>query len=90
MAQTTSNRLDQSFSAASMEAADNLLGKALRRLEEGNQERAQAFIQRALSLPYDEHEELHPASWSAYMALFMPLSDDWKNHRSAIGDGWTG
>jgi hypothetical protein len=74
--QFSSNKLNQHLSAASSAAADNLLTKARRRLQEGQEQQAEAFIQRALRLAYDEHEEQQPALWSAHMALFMTISDD--------------
>jgi len=75
-AQRTSNRTESEFSSASAMAADNLLTKAERRLQAGEDEQAAAFVQRALRLPFDKYEEVQPAPWSAHMALFMAISDD--------------
>ncbi|KNX37915.1 hypothetical protein [Luteipulveratus halotolerans] len=65
----------QPFSRAGMEAADNLLRKAKRALAAGDDQRAQRFVDRALSLPYDEHEHTRPALFSAHMALFNVVMD---------------
>jgi hypothetical protein len=75
-AQVSSNLLNRSFSEASAEASANLLAKALRRIESGEDDRAGAFILRALQLPYDDFEEMRPAPWSAHMLLFDSISDD--------------
>ncbi len=49
--QRSSNRLDSGFSTASSAAADNLLAKAIRRIEAGEPDRARFFVERAVRLP---------------------------------------
>ncbi|GAB3256177.1 hypothetical protein [Kineosporia babensis] len=48
-------------SAASFDAAENLLTKALDRLGKGQDEAALKLVERAVGLPYDEFERIHPA-----------------------------
>lgn len=82
-----SGRTNQGFSRATSDAADNLLTKALRRLAAGDDDRARAFVRRALQLPYDEHEEMDPAPWSVHMMLYLSLTADLE--ASPVGDlGW--
>lgn len=59
-----------------MASADNLLGKASRALEVGDAARARRFVDRAMALPFDDHEEVHPAWWSAHMALHTLVVDE--------------
>ena len=70
-----SNRVRQRFSVASQLAADNLLAKALRAIEAGDHERASGYIQRAVALPFDEHEQEYPGLTSAHLRLFMMVAD---------------
>ena len=70
-----SDGVRQRFSIAGQLAADNLLTKALRAIEAGDQARASGYIQRAVGLPFDEHEQAYPAPVSAHMALFMVVTD---------------
>lgn len=67
------------FSRAQMDAASNLLGKALRALEDGDEPRARRLVERAVALPYDEHERMHPAAMMATQQLFDAVTD-------ALGD----
>lgn len=62
-------------SGAVQEAAENLLAKALRHLSRDDGPRATAIIERALALPFDEHEEVQPALWQAHMLLFDLVSE---------------
>jgi hypothetical protein len=63
------------ISRAQMQAADNLLDKAYRALRAGDRERATSMAQRAVTLPYDDHEGAYPAAWEAHMTMFMTLTD---------------
>jgi hypothetical protein len=86
-AQRVSNHVNSAFSSASMAAADNLLDKAVRRLEAGADDKARVLVERAVRLPFDEYEEMQPAVWSAHMMLFTSISDDLED--SEPGDqGW--
>ena len=68
------------FSRAEMDAATNLLDKALRALDDGDEARARRFAERAVALPFDEHEQVHPAAMTAHQQLFEAVTD-------AIEDG---
>ena len=63
------------FSRAEMDAAKNLLDKALRALDDGDEARARRFVDRAVALPYDEHEQVHPAAMTAQQQLFVAVTD---------------
>ncbi len=69
------NRGLQEVSRGLGEAADNLLRKALRAIEAGDEERARRLVDRACRLPWDEHEECYPAPWSAQMMLYTSVGD---------------
>ncbi len=73
--QRMSDQVRQRFSVAGQEAADNLLVKALRAIETADHARAARYIQRAVDLPFDEHEQAYPALISAHMALFIVVTD---------------
>ena len=75
-ARLASNHANREISVATSQAADNLLAKAVRRLERGEDQEARAFVDRALGLPYDDYEGWSPAAWSAHMMLFLSISDD--------------
>jgi hypothetical protein len=70
-----SGRALQSFSIAGQQSASNLLIKASRALEDDDTERARSYIARAVRLPYDRHEQSHPAAMEAHMALFCLVTD---------------
>ena len=72
------------FSRAEMDAAKNLLDKALRALDDGDEARARRFVDRAIALPYDEHEQVHPAAMTAQQQLFVAVTDAIENG----GDEW--
>ena len=63
-------------------AAKNLLRKARAALEKGDDPRADRFIERAMDLAFDEHEEVHPALVEAHMDLYLVL-----DKRALLGDG---
>ncbi|MBT0771956.1 hypothetical protein KIH74_23645 [Kineosporia sp. J2-2] len=63
-------------SEASQEAAGNLLTKAAARLEAGDEARARHFVERALHLPYDDFEGIHPAVWWLEMEVSSHFSEE--------------
>lgn len=70
-----SGRTLQPFSIAGQRAASNLLVKAIRALDNADHARARAYVDRAVRLPYDRHEESHPVAMEAHMALFCLVTD---------------
>ncbi len=70
-----SNKTLAPFSAAGRKAAENLLSKAQRALGNDEPERAKSYINKAVQLPYDEHEETDPAAWVAHLDLFGVVVD---------------
>jgi hypothetical protein len=86
-ARRSSGGLRQTFSQAGQEAAENLLNKAVRRLEQDDQVGARRFVDRALALPYDDFEDTQPCLWVAHMLLFTANADELE--ASPEGDtGW--
>jgi hypothetical protein len=83
-AEFASGRSLQPFSRAGIAAADNLLAKAQRAVRQGDRERATRYVARAVELPFDDHEEAHPAAWQAHMALFTVVTDE--AEEAAAGD----
>jgi hypothetical protein len=63
------------FSRASLQAARNLLAKACRSIEQGEPGRAKAFVDRAVGLPFDEHERAAPAALAAAFGLYDVITD---------------
>lgn len=59
-----------------LDAAENLLFKARRALFEEDPERAARYVERAVQLPFDDHEEVQPAGHAAHMMLFNLISDE--------------
>lgn len=55
-------------------SAENLVGKAFTALGRSDHERAERFVARALSLPFDDHEQVHPAWWAAHTFLYSLLA----------------
>jgi hypothetical protein len=55
--------------------AENLLVKAVRALKSDDLDRAAALVERATSLPFDEHEESAPAALAAHMILYSLVTD---------------
>ena len=72
------------ISQAQMDAATNLLDKALRALDAGDEDRARRFVDRAVALPWDDHEETHPAAMMAQQQLFVAVADALEDG----GDDW--
>jgi hypothetical protein len=70
-----SGRVLQPFSFAGQRAAENLLIKARRALDEHDADRARAFVDRAVRLPFDEHEKAAPVALAAHMDLFCVVTD---------------
>lgn len=70
-----SNGLAAAQSEVLLTCAGNLLDKAVRAIEAGDPGRTDALLDRAVALPYDEHEESLPAYWSAHMRLFCAVTD---------------
>jgi hypothetical protein len=83
-AELVSGRTLSAFSRAGLTAADNLLAKADRALAAGDLQRARRFVDRAATLPYDEHEQTAPAAYAASMLLFTAVTDTLE--RSPEGD----
>lgn len=73
--ESVSGRTLQRFSFASQEAAENLLDKADRALDDGDLHRARAFVDRAVQLPFDRHEQVAPVAVAAHMKLFCLITD---------------
>jgi hypothetical protein len=55
-------------------AARNLLTKALLRVDD--RKRAEQYVDRALQLPFDEHEGVHPAVHETHMLLYIAITDE--------------
>ena len=73
--ESLSGRTLQPFSLAGQRAAENLLVKARRALDEHAVDRARAFVDRAVRLPFDEHEGAAPAALAVHMDLFCAVTD---------------
>ncbi len=71
-----SGRTLQPFSIAGQRAAANLLTKAIRALDNDEPERARAYVDRAVRLPYDRHEDSHPAAMEVQVMLFCLVTDE--------------
>lgn len=74
-AEFVSGRTLQRFSFAGQEAATNLLTKAIRALDSGEPEQARRYVDRAVRLPYDRHEETEPVAMAVHMMLFSEVTD---------------
>jgi hypothetical protein len=55
--------------------AENLLAKAARALKSNDVDRAEALVERATSLPFDDHEGCAPAALAGHMILFSLVTD---------------
>lgn len=68
------------LSQAARDAAENLLNKAIDKLEIGDVEGAERFLSRAAAIPFDEHEKIWPGPMMADQMLHGLLCDfveDW-------------
>ena len=74
-AEIRSGRTLQAFSFAGQQAAANLLAKAHRALDDDDHARARMFVDRAMQLPFDEHERVAPVAHEAHMELFCAVTD---------------
>lgn len=75
-ARVASGLLHQEESSAALEAAENLLSKAASRLAAGDEEGARTFVERALRLPFDDFEHVHPATWWLELEMSTRLSEE--------------
>lgn len=73
--EAVSGRALQPFSLAGRRAAENLLTKARRALDKHDEASAATFIDRAVQLPFDEHEQMAPAAFAVHMNLFRAVID---------------
>lgn len=73
--EAVSGRALQPFSFAGQRAAENLLVKARRALDEGDARRARALVDRAARLPFDHHERAAPVALAVHMDLFCLVTD---------------
>lgn len=74
-AQLISGRALQRFSFAGRLAAENLLSKARRALDDHDSVRAGELVDRAVRVPFDEHEQVWPAAMAVHMHLFDAVTD---------------
>jgi len=74
MARQSGRMLNARFSAQ-ITGAENLLTKAIRALESGDGDRAEALIQRAARMPWDERERDSPGVRAASMLVYSLISD---------------
>lgn len=70
-----SGRTLQPFSIVGQQAATNLLTKAVQALDTDESERARRYVDRAVRLPYDRHEETEPVAMAVHLMLFCDVSD---------------
>lgn len=70
-----SARTQQSNHFTQVDGARNLMVKALRALDHGDDERARHYVQVACKLPYDEREQMHHGPWAAHMELYTRITD---------------
>jgi hypothetical protein len=70
-----SDRTRSGFSGGLHDAAENLLAKALRDIRAGDRERAEAYVRRAVRLPFDDHEGVQPGWELAQMLMFTTITD---------------
>lgn len=82
--ESISGRTLQPFSLAGQEAAGNLLRKARRALDQQDPDRAAALVDRAVRLPFDEHEGAAPVALAVHMELFCAIVDALE--QAAVGD----
>lgn len=73
------------ISRGQLQAASNLIWKAVEATASGDGNRARKYVERAVDLPYDEHEGTSPAAWEGHMALYTVITDALEN---SAGDEW--
>lgn len=61
-------------SAALRKGARNLIAKAVEAME-SDPDTARGYVTRAARLPFDEHEECHPAAAAALLEVFLAVVD---------------
>lgn len=71
-----SRRIRQQTSLVSQTKAANLLSKAARAIDDADMVKARGYVDRAVRLPFDHHEESHPAAWTASVDLFSLVVDE--------------
>jgi hypothetical protein len=74
-AEIRSGRTLQAFSFAGQQAAENLLAKAHRALDDNDRTQARMYVDRAVRLPFDEHEQVAPVAQVVHMELFCAVTD---------------
>lgn len=70
-----SSRALAPYSQAGLAAAENLLVKAERALDQGDEERMRRYVGLAAALNYDDREQTAPAAWEVRMLLFNTIVD---------------
>lgn len=82
------------ISRGQTEAATNLLTKAVRALDDDDEARAKQLVERAVALPYDDHEQVHPGASMACQLVFTEITEtleDCEDHWvSALADTFAG
>jgi len=71
-----SNLIGAEVSDGLQAAGTNLLEKALASVLAGEPDRARRYVERAVQLPFDEHEQVGTAWWAAAMLTHARLADD--------------
>jgi hypothetical protein len=74
-----SGRLLNARFTAQITGAQNLLTKAIRALAAEDPDRAEALIQRAAQMPYDEREQDSPGVRAASVLVYSLISDQFEN-----------
>jgi hypothetical protein len=72
---TGSNQIKAETSVSLAKSAENLLAKAARSIADGDEPRAVGYVERAVLLPFDEHEQIRPEWWAAHMLVFDTVVD---------------
>jgi hypothetical protein len=71
-----SNRIGATVSEGLQAAGTNLLDKALAAVVAGDQDRARRYVERAVRLPFDEHEQVGTAWWAASMLMYTVVDEE--------------
>ena len=83
-----SNRRANQQSWAQMDAAMNLLSKAVTARLGGDEPRATRFVDRVAAMPWDEHEESSPGVRGACQLLYEAVSDELEGTEGLEDDWW--